>query len=388
MSAEEKNIQTNKTVEELKKEVLHRSSVNLYPIFGIPKNIMENTIKNIQSLKVKEWSEAFIISGNFYYKSGLGNEKNNKNIAIENYSIAQKLYNMGRWPAVTSEERNISYIHEREAFEAINRLNGTRLHFITSVTNGKEITGDLVLPKKITAPVPLVISIGGLDGWKEARVTQLIPLVDHGAALLSLDMPGTGQSGVKMGPLAEESLFVIIEKTLARKDIDPTRIVLYGGSFGGYWTTLLASRNRLPLKGVVDQSGPFSATFNSDHMKSVFKGNEYLYDSLPALSSLLENTPNEQIFLDKIQSYAIDKLVSGALTINCPVLVVGGKHDSLVPTEDLLPVLFSDGATRDAWINPNGIHMGRERGHNVIWNDKEIYQKIIFPWLLTRLTMK
>ncbi|MBS1039206.1 alpha/beta hydrolase family protein [Gluconobacter cerinus] len=381
MPAEAQDIQTNKTVDDLKKEILHRSSINLYPVFGIPRNIMEETIKDIKTLKVDEWAEAFISSGDKYYNLGIKNAKNNELLAIKNYEIAQRLYNMGRWPAVTTSSRNTAYARERKAFEAVHRLNGTKMDIVTIIFNKKTVTGDLILPANSSSPVPLVISIGGLDGWKEARVTQLMPLVQHGAALLSLDMPGTGQSGVKMGAGAEESLFAIIEKTLIRADIDPERVVFYGGSFGGYWTTLLASRNRIKLKGVVDQSGPFSEAFNPDHLMSVFDGNEYLYDSFPALNNLLSGTTNKSEFLKKIKLYAIDNLVSGSLTINCPVLIIGGKHDSLVPSGDLMPVLFSDGAPRDAWINPNGIHMGRERGQNATWNDKVIYQKIIFPWV-------
>lgn len=384
--AQAQNIQTRHDLDALKAEMVHRAQINLYPVFGIPADIMRDVTKDVKTLQIDEWAEAFMKEANAFYNKAMNEERADHAAALSNYEMAQRLFNMGRWPALLTASRAASYQMEIKAFEAVQRLKGLDLERIENDYREHKTVAYLVKPQGQTAPAPLVISIGGLDGWKEARITQLALLVSQGVAILSLDMPGTGQSGVKMGPDAEPSLFAMIDKVLTRGDIDRTRVVLYGGSFGGYWTTLLAARNKLHLVGVVDQSGPFAHTFEPQQLGSVFDGSEYLYDSLPALSNLFEGVTGREQLLSTIKNYAIDQLVPAPLTINCPVLVIGGKHDSLVPQEDLVPVLFSDGAPRQAWINPNGIHMGRERGSSTRWDDKAIYHEVVFPWVLARLS--
>lgn len=382
------DIQTAMSVDELKKEMIHRSEINLYPVYNIPPEIMKGIANEVKTLNIDEWTKAYIKVGDSYFSKGMSYENSDKEKAIYNFGMAQRLYNMGRWPAILTKSREQSYKLEIKAFEAVQRLKGINLERVESKYKNYNSVAYLVKPKQYNDKLPIVISIGGLDGWKEARITQLSPLLDKGAAILSIDMPGTGQTEVKMGTDAEAVLFTLIEKVLQRNDIDQNRVVFYGGSFGGYWTTLLAARNKIKLAGVVDQSGPYSETFKPNKLGTVFEGKEYLYDSLPSLSNLIHGINGREQLLNAMQEQAIDRLVPLPLKIDSPILVIGGKHDSLVPQEDLLPLLFSEGDVREAWINPNGIHMGRERGKNIKWDDKTISKEIIFPWILARLGLK
>jgi len=384
ISVQASEIQVNKSLEELKREVIYRSEINLYPVFGIDPEIMTRTINGIHSLDRDDWAKAFIESGDFYFNLAQKEASTNRDSALQNYDTAQRLYNFGRWPAVLTPYRQHSYELERKAFLAGMRLRGIDIQTIEIKYEANTINGYLILPEEGTK-FPLVVSVGGLDGWKEARASQLLPLVQEGIAILSLDMPGTGQSGVKMASGAENSLHAMISNVLERSDIDKTNVVLYGGSFGGYWTTLLAARNRLSFKGVVIQSAPYSQTFSEARMNQVFDGHEYLYDALPALSALFDHVETRQDFHQRIRELALDKILDGPLKINAPVLVVGGKLDSLVPVEDLLSVLLAEGGPKSAWINPNGIHMGRERGSTTKWDDQRISEEIIFPWMMDQL---
>lgn len=375
-------IQTNKDVDALKKEVIRRADINLYPVFGIPKNLMEETVGNIQTLDADEWTAAYEKEGDRFFTKAQNEETTDKAAALPDYQMAQRFYYMGRWPSARTESRVASYQKEREAFAEVEKIRGIPLEEISYKGEEYEVVGLLAMPKKTAAEkVPLLISVGGLDGWKEARISQLEPLLDKGMGILSLDMPGTGQSGVKFDDKAMPSLFGIIQKVLKRSDIDSSRIVLYGGSFGGYWTTKLAASGEFPLAGYVDQSGPYAKTFEEKQLTSVFDGDEYLYDSLPAFCNLFDGINGRAEVLKEIQKHAIDKEMITPLTIKCPILLVGGAHDSLVPVDDLLSVFRSEGGIREFWLNPNGIHMGRERGAHVKWNDSEIYQKVIFPWI-------
>ncbi len=57
--------------------------------------------------------------------------------------------------------------------------------------------------------------------------------------------------------------------------------------------------------------------------------------------------------------------------------------DTQVPITDLELVLKSGTSPKEAWINPVGGHMGRER---TTWPDGKIFDAVIAPWLVRALS--
>ena len=68
-----------------------------------------------------------------------------------------------------------------------------------------------------------------------------LSLARQGIATLNLDSPGTVQT-VRASTTAWRDLMDIIDEVIARPDIDASRIVLRGGSWGSYWASQLAHR--------------------------------------------------------------------------------------------------------------------------------------------------
>jgi hypothetical protein len=66
------------------------------------------------------------------------------------------------------------------------------------------------------------------------------------------------------------------------------------------------------------------------------------------------------------------------------MLVVAGACDTQVPYSDISLLLASGSNPKDAWIKPQGGHMGRDA---VKWNDVRIFREIIMPWLVRSLTL-
>jgi fermentation-respiration switch protein FrsA (DUF1100 family) len=67
---------------------------------------------------------------------------------------------------------------------------------------------------------------------------------------------------------------------------------------------------------------------------------------------------------------------------SAPMLLVNGTKDTQVPIADLHLVASSvRGAPKEAWINPNGGHMGADRE----WGSVRIRQEITTPWLVRKL---
>ena len=64
-----------------------------------------------------------------------------------------------------------------------------------------------------------------------------------------------------------------------------------------------------------------------------------------------------------------------------PMLLVNGLQDEVWPIEDTF-LLLEHGTPKQAWVNPNGIHMGRESG---VWDSGRINREVIDPWIMQRL---
>ena len=128
---------------------------------------------------------------------------------------------------------------------------------------GTQLTGSLRKPERDRpggGPYPAVAFVDGSgpaerDGWDdEAEV-----LAGAGYASLAWDKPGVGGSG---GDWRDQSLqdraaeaLAAVACLAAQEDVDPTRIVLLGGSQGG-WVAPLAASMSPTVAGVISLSGP------------------------------------------------------------------------------------------------------------------------------------
>jgi hypothetical protein len=68
-----------------------------------------------------------------------------------------------------------------------------------------------------------------------------------------------------------------------------------------------------------------------------------------------------------------------------PMLVIGGVLDTQVPISDTDLLLHNGQTPKEAWINPQGGHMGRDlRG----WSDARIFRTVVVPWILDKVREK
>lgn len=91
-------------------------------------------------------------------------------------------------------------------------------------------------------PFPTVLHIGGYDGTAEELGASVHEAVDRGWAFIALDGPGTGQPlydhRVYMRPDWENVVPGMVDLAVAQAEVDASKLVLVGRSFGG----LLAPR--------------------------------------------------------------------------------------------------------------------------------------------------
>jgi hypothetical protein len=245
-----------------------------------------------------------------------------------------------------------------------------------------EIVGYLRLPKNAKGPVPLVIAISGLDSRKEDLSENFGVVLNYGIGFIGIDSPGTGQAPIKASETAERMFSKVIGYLQTRPEVDQTRIGVDGQSFGAYWATKLSIIEHARLKAVVAQSPPVDATFQKDFVMQKTLGNrEYLFGLGPALMSIFEgaNTVSDLgVILPKLS--LVNQHLLGKPTTS--MLIIAGALDTQVPISDAYLLLSNGDVPKEAWINPQGGHLGRQVK---VWPDPVIFRKVLVPWLVRNL---
>jgi pimeloyl-ACP methyl ester carboxylesterase len=202
---------------------------------------------------------------------------------------------------------------------------------------------------------------------------------------VAIDMPGTGEAPIKVAPGAERMLSRLLDMALENPTaVDRSRIAVYGGSFGGYWATILAVKEHTRLSAVVAQSPPVHETFSAEMLERALCNKEYLFDYVPAAMSIYDGVETiEQLREARLKASLVTQGVIGKPMV--PMLVIAGVKDTQVPIADIDLLLHSGDVHKDAWINPSGGHMGRQATG---WTDPVIFKWVTTPWILRELHVR
>ncbi|MPY92286.1 MAG: alpha/beta hydrolase [Acidimicrobiia bacterium] len=100
-----------------------------------------------------------------------------------------------------------------------------------------DVPGYLHLPDDSGGPFPTLLHIGGYDGTAEELHCAAPPALDRGYAIAAIDGPGQGgvlyDQRVVMRPDWEHVVPGMFDAVAAHAEVDATRVVLVGRSFGG-----------------------------------------------------------------------------------------------------------------------------------------------------------
>ncbi|HZR57739.1 MAG TPA: alpha/beta hydrolase [Terriglobales bacterium] len=371
-----------RTLDEIKTEAIHRAEVGGYPLIGLDPNDVREAFQSIHTSDKDEWAAGFMAVGDRYMNEGKSLEKTDPAKANADYIRAWRIYSFGRWPIPASPKKLESYHKALEAFLAHARFFDPPLEVVHIPFEGKEIIGYLRLPKNAKGPVPLVIAVNGLDSRKEDLTESFSAILPFGVGYLAVDGPGTGQAPIKVSETSDRMLSRVIDYAQSRPEIDKNRIAMHGVSWGAYWATKMAIVERARLRGASAQSPPTDKFFEKEFLTNSLLGNrEYLFDQVPALMSICEGVNNLgelAAFLPKIS--LVNQGLLGKPTTR--MLIIGGTLDTQVPISDLYLLLNKGDVPKDAWINPQGGHLGRQVK---VWPDPRIFKEVIIPWLLRDL---
>ncbi len=374
-----------RTLEEIKTEALTRAENGMYPVIGIDPADLREAFSSIKTLDKDEWAAAFIAVADRYMAEGKALEATDSTKANADYIRAWRLYSFGRWPVPSSPGKQRAYSKALEAFLAHTRFWDPPLEVVRIPFEGSEIIGYMRLPKKANGPAPLVIAINGLDSRKEDLSESFSAILPFGIGFLVVDGPGTGQAPIKVSETADRMLSRVIDYALTRPEVDKTRLAVHGVSWGAYWATKLSIVERARLRAASAQSPPVHTFFQKDFLMNSLLGNrEYLFDQVPALMSIFDGvkTLDDLAAIFPTMSLVNQKLIGKPTT---PMLIIAGVKDTQVPIADINLLLDTGDVPKEAWINPQGGHLGRQVK---VWPDPVIFKQVIIPWLVRTLDVQ
>jgi hypothetical protein len=169
----------------------------------------------------------------------------------------------------------------------------------------------------------------------------------------------------------------IIDFVQTRDDLDGSRVIVRGQSWGSYWSARAAYAEVSRLKGAVFQSGPVHRYFQREWQQEAFKTKEFLFDYVPSRLHMLGVDTVEEAFavmpsLSLVDGGLIDKPTP-------PMLLIGGARDTQVPFSDFV-LMLEHGSPKHAWVNPQGQTMGRSQ----TVKDDDIFREVVVPWVKAR----
>jgi esterase FrsA len=374
--------QKERTLDEIKTEAIKRAENGMYPLIGIDPTDLREAFASIKTTDKDEWAAAFMAVADRYMEQAISLEKSDPAKANTNYIRAWRLYSFGRWPVPASPGKQRAYVKAMEAFRAHARFWDPPLEIVHIPFEGSEIIGYMRLPKNTQGPVPLVLAISGLDSRKEDLSENFSAILPYGIGFFAVDGPGTGQAPIKVSPTADRMFSRVLDYLQTRTEVDKTRIAVHGVSWGGYWGTKLAIVERARLKAVSAQSPAAHLFFQKDYMLNTMFGNrEYLFDHAPAFMSVIEGVNNVDDMVAKFPKLSlVDQQLLGKPM--APMLIVTGALDTQVPISDTYLILSSGDVPKEAWINPQGGHLGRQVK---VWPDPVIFRQVIIPYLVRKL---
>ncbi len=231
---------------------------------------------------------------------------------------------------------------------------------------GVRLTGILRLPRGATGPFPTVLLIPGLDSSKAEfrRVEQ--SFLDRGVATFALDGPGQGESRAVMPMRADwEAPGGAALDHLARLvEVDAERLGIWGVSLGGYYAPRLASADPR-VRACIALAGPY--TFG-----------EANWDELPDLTRAAVRRFSGSATEEEAHRFALTLSLEGrAKSITCPLLIVFGKKDRLIPWADAARLAAEASGPVDLQMFEDGNHgctniLYRHRPYAADWMARQL----------------
>ena len=173
------------------------------------------------------------------------------------------LYRISRFPILNSPLKREAFALQKEAYMAATRnwvdplTEETVPHKYAVEDEGKKIPVYVRVPVGASTqrPVPTVLLITGLDGYRPDNTQRTSEFISRGWACVIAEIPGTGDCPADpKDAKAPERLWDSIFEWMKGKGVfDIKNVVAWGLSCGGYYAVRIAHTHREKLRGSVAQ---------------------------------------------------------------------------------------------------------------------------------------
>jgi 2,6-dihydroxypseudooxynicotine hydrolase len=215
---------------------------------------------------------------------------------------------------------------------------------------GTRLAGILRKPPGVAKP-PVMVMACGLDSTKEETEAYEAPFLARGVAILVFDGPGQGEAQYDL-PIRgnyETAVKAVIDYIETRSDLDAKRIGMWGVSLGGYYAPRAAAFEKR-IKACIALGGPFDWGA--------------AWDGLPELTRLAFQIRSHAKDAAGAQKNAQTLSLAGvAHNITCPIFIVNGRHDRLVPASDAERLAREVKGKAELMIVEDGNHIATNRAY-------------------------
>ena len=249
--------------------------------------------------------------------------------ARDNYFMASVFYGSAQWPFHDDDIAENIRLNDKKV-ECYRKFMEHAPHPIERIEvpfEGKSLPAYLHLPVIRSGKIPCVVSIDGMDNFKEA----MHPLygdkfLERGIAVFSMDGPGQGECNIRKIRCTVDNFprasRAALEYLLKRPEIDSGKIGIAGTSMGSFWVTQsVAVEPRFKAAAVM-------LSCHEPGMNTIFNKAS---PTFKARYMWMSGYTDENEF-DKFARTLSLKGIGAK--IKCPFLIVAGGGDELSPVEN------------------------------------------------------
>ncbi|HZD90732.1 MAG TPA: alpha/beta fold hydrolase [Pseudolabrys sp.] len=221
---------------------------------------------------------------------------------------------------------------------------------VTIPYEGKSLAGILRKPAGVQKP-PIVVMAVGLDSTKEEGEAYEMPFLARGIATLIFDGPGQGEGQYDFAIRGDYEVAVkaVIDYVESRGDLDGSRIGMWGVSLGGYYAPRATAFEKR-IKACIALGGPFDWAA--------------AFDALPELTREAFRVRSHCKTQEEAKKNAATlSLVGVAQNITCPIYIVNGRNDRIVPAADAERLAREVKGPVDLMIVEDGNHIATNRAY-------------------------
>ncbi len=311
---------------------------------GIDPNDFQRVTNTVE--RWDDWCAAWSETGAIHERMGEQAEaEGHYESAAYHYFHAAISYHFGKYLFV-HKPQELRAAHEhvvRDYQRALPYFEFPGEHVAIPYEGGATMYGILRKPWHTPKP-PVVILVPGLDSVKEELHIYGEDFLRRGMAVLAIDGPGQGEMEFEF-PLRndyEVPVKYAIDYLETRPDVDARRVGLMGVSFGGQFAVRAAAFEPR-LKAAIENCGPYNQSTNFKNRPTISRAT--MVHRLKAA--------NEEDAIRKLQQFNLQGV---AEKVMCPLLVIQGRRDRLVPAEQGERIA-AEAPNAELWLFEDGNHV-------------------------------